>query len=88
MNKLRFTPTGIDNHAFEIKRYRINNLYLAVMMVIFMVMALIFGQWAKAMGTDTTDMVLIPKGELTMDSKNHNNELQEALMRGHPPGEK
>lgn len=80
MNKLRLTPTGIDKHAFEIKRYRTNNLYLTVTMVVFMVMALLFGQWARAMATDTTDMVLVPKGEFTMGSKDHSDELPHQVV--------
>ncbi len=75
MNNLRLTPNEIDKHAFAIKRYRINNLRLTPIMAIFLALALalIFSQWARTMATDTTDMVLIPKGEFSMGSKDHSS---------------
>lgn len=84
MNTLRLTPTGIDKRAFEIRRYRIHHLRLMPTMVVFIVLALIlallFGHWATAMATNTTDMVMIPKGEFTMGGKSHSDELPHQVV--------
>ena len=82
MNKLRLTPTGIDEHAFEIMRYRTTNLRHTIMMVVFLFLAsaLIFSQCATATAPDTMDMALIPRGEFTIDSQDHSDEIPHQVV--------
>lgn len=45
-----------------------------------MALTLLFGSWSLALAADTTDMVLIPKGEFTMGSKDHSDELPHQVV--------
>ena len=86
MNRLRLIPTRIDKHAFEIKRGWINNLRLTPTMVVFIALALafafalIFSQWALALATDTSDMVLVPKGKFTMGNMDYSDEMPHQVV--------
>ncbi len=51
---------------------------------LFMALALLFSSWGTVLAADTTDMVLIPKGEFTMGSKDHSDEmLHQVVLDGY-----
>lgn len=57
-----------------------NTLRLTLKMFVFMTLILISGQLVMVLATDTVDMVLIPKGEFTMGSKDHGDEMPHQVV--------
>ena len=57
-----------------------NKLILTSTTVVLMALTLAFSSWAIALAGDTTDMVLISKGEFTMGSKNHSDEIPHQVV--------